>query len=127
METNTTPRTEESWEEEFDETFAAIGIVGERKFAEFLPFTYEKIKEYIHTLLQQERQKAEEEKQEIFTKIDGYLEGLWGEGEIINDGINEPYISFRNGLYSFDGVIDDVKEDIKAIAQAHEITINNKD
>lgn len=41
------------WEEEFDEHYAEIGIVGDRKFREFLPYTYQHLKDFIRTLLSQ--------------------------------------------------------------------------
>lgn len=43
----------EEWEEEFDEHYAEIGIVGDRKFREFLPYTYQHLKDFIRTLLSQ--------------------------------------------------------------------------
>ncbi len=42
-----------SWEEEFDEIFSETGIVGDRKFAEYLPFTYGAIKSFITRLVEQ--------------------------------------------------------------------------
>ena len=91
------PQSKE-WEDKIRSDYAGI----------LSPAQIEATLEYWSTLLAEEHGR-------IVRLVDGYLEGLWGGGFIHYDGINEPYIVFRGGEYSFDGVIDDIKQDIKAL------------
>lgn len=60
----------ESWEDDFDEIFSTLQIVGDRQFEEFLPYTYKNVKAHISSLIEQEKQRAVEEyKERLAAKV----------------------------------------------------------
>lgn len=70
----------EEWEKEFDDEFSSYGIVGDRKFKEYLPHTYNSIKDFI-------RETREQRAREVIEKITPMLSP--GQIKYLDDFLSE--------------------------------------